>query len=225
MTEDSILLVLSNANAGAEDAYRDWYRERHLSDMVAIDGVDGGAIHERAEGGDAPRWRFAALYELNQPAGDILAEVFGRAGGPAMELTDTIDAAGVLMLAAEPVGPRRLARPDADQGDALRYIVLTNAGEGEEDEFNAWYDGRHLADVLAIPGFVAAQRFRIAAETAGKSSPWRYLSIYELAPEAATKALAELAARAGSEAMPLSAALDRSSVLAELFLPLRELPA
>lgn len=229
MTNDSILLVLSNANAGSERAYSDWYRERHLADMVQLNGVAGGAVHERAgdrhDSGGAGRWRFAALYELRQPVGDVLADVFDRAGSAAMALTDTIDAAGVLMLSAEAIGARRLASSDADQGDALRYIVLTNAVAGDDDALNSWYDGRHLDDVLAIPGFVAAQRFHIAPETAGKRSPWRYLAIYELAPEAAAAALAELTARAGGDAMPLSPSLDRDSVLAELFVPLRELPA
>lgn len=221
----NLLLVMSNANPGAEAVYLEWYRNRHLPDMVAIPGVEGGAalrIHaEVAE----PRWGVAAIYEVTRPVPDILADVFDRAGSEAMPLTDSLDGASVLMLAAEPVGPRRIASAEADQGDAFRYLVLTNAASGEDEAFNAWYDGRHLDDVLAIPGFVAAQRFRIAPETAGKPSPWRYLSIYELSPEGSTAALAELAARAGGDAMPLSPALDRAGVLAGLYVPVRELPA
>ena len=36
------------------------------------------------------------------------------------------------------------------------FLGLTNATEGRDDEFNDWYDNRHLPDVLAVEGFVAA---------------------------------------------------------------------
>lgn len=221
----NLLLVMSKARPGAEAAYLDWYRTRHLTDMIAVPGVAGGAVLRLHAEEPAPRWGVAALYEVTGPVSDILADVFGRAGSEAMPLTDTIDGASVLMLAAEPIAPRRLARPDADCGDALYYIVLTNSTAGEDAAFNAWYDGRHLDDVLAIPGFVAAQRFRLAAETAGKPSPWGYLALYELAPETAETAMSDLQARAGSVAMPLSPALDTASVYARLFAPARVLPA
>lgn len=220
----TMLLVMSNANPGAEKAYAKWYEERHLTDMVALDGVAGGAIHRLVDATDEARWRFAALYELTEPVSDVLAAIFDRAGSNAMPLTDTIDGASVLMLAVEALGDRRLAANEPDRGDALRFIVLTNATAGEDAAFNSWYDGRHLDDVIAIPGFVAAQRFRVAPETAGKASPWRYLAIYEIAPEAAEAALAELGARAGSEAMPLSPTLDRD-VYTGLFAAIREVPA
>ena len=41
-------------------------------------------------------------------------------------------------------------------------ISLSNAVEGKEDEFNDWYTNRHMLDLLAVDGFVAAQRFRRA---------------------------------------------------------------
>lgn len=219
------LLVMSKAKSGAEMAYLDWYRNQHLPDMTAVPGIAGGAVHKLAVAGDDARWKVAALYELTLPVSDILAEVFERAGGEAMPLTDTIDGASVLMLSAEPIGPRRLAGGAIDRGDTMRYVVLTNPVAGKDKAFNAWYDDDHVADVLAVPGFVAAQRFRLAEGTAGKSSPWRYLALYELAPESAEVSLAELKARAGSDAMALSATLDTSTVYARLLECIRELPA
>ena len=32
----------------------------------------------------------------------------------------------------------------------LWLVVLTNPVEGREDEYNEWYSGRHLEDVLAV---------------------------------------------------------------------------
>lgn len=219
------LLVLSNARPGAERTYLDWYRSRHLPDMLEIPGIAGGAVHTLPDQDGDARWGVAALYELTLPVSDVLAELFERAGGEAMPLTDAIDSKSVLMLAADPLGPRRLARGVIDRGDAMRYVVLSNPTAGNDEAFDAWYDDEHIPDVLAVPGFVAAQRFRLADETAGKPSPWRYLALYEIAPEGADASLAELKARAASGAMKLSATLDTSTVYARLLACVRDLPA
>ena len=31
-------------------------------------------------------------------------------------------------------------------------LVQTNPLPGQEEEFNEWYSGRHLKDILAVPG-------------------------------------------------------------------------
>ena len=41
------------------------------------------------------------------------------------------------------------------------FMVLTNPVEGQEDIYNDWYNNRHLADVLKVPVFVSAQRFKL----------------------------------------------------------------
>ena len=59
--------------------------------------------------------------------------------------------------------------------------VLSNPTDGNDDEYNAWYDDTHLADVLTVPGFVAARRFALAAPVPGQDGPaQRYLAIYEV---------------------------------------------
>lgn len=95
------------------------------------------------------------------------------------------------------------------------YTVFSNAVAGREDEYNSWYTERHLDDVLRIPGFVAAQRFRLALEDA--AAPARYLAIYELETDDPRKALAELQTCAGTPAMPISPALDVAVVKALLY--------
>ncbi len=75
-------------------------------------------------------------------------------------------------------------------------MVLTNATEGDDAEFNRWYDEVHLKEVLETPGFVAAERFELSGTqmTEGEQ-PHRYLAIYEIEgdPAAAAKTLMELA--------------------------------
>jgi len=95
------------------------------------------------------------------------------------------------------------------------FVVITDAVPGREDEFNAWYDGQHLADVLRIPGFVAARRFKLAQPQ--NNLPGRYLALYEIETDDPQAALAELTRRAGTESMVMTETLDTSKVSATLF--------
>jgi hypothetical protein len=95
------------------------------------------------------------------------------------------------------------------------FVVITNAVPGKEQEFNTWYDQQHLADVLRIPGFVAARRFELAQPQS--DLPGRYLALYELETDDPQAALAELTRRAGTEQMVMSEALDASNASVTLF--------
>jgi len=97
-------------------------------------------------------------------------------------------------------------------------VVLTNPAEGQEDEFNRFYDERHVPDVLALGPFVSAQRFRLAPASLGSPEKYRYLAIYEIAEgrlEEARDVLVRLRAErdeaeaAGREPLlPVSPAID-----------------
>jgi hypothetical protein len=62
-----------------------------------------------------------------------------------------------------------------------RLIVFSNPTPGQDDEYNDWYNNIHLAEVVEIPGFVAAQRFELSGDQLDgfPTSEHRYLSIYE----------------------------------------------
>jgi hypothetical protein len=91
----------------------------------------------------------------------------------------------------------------------MRLIVLTNAVDGQDEAFNDWYTGRHLDDVLAVEGFIAAQRFEFTPGTLGKEAPYRYLAIYEVDAETVEQAERALFAAARDEnLMPISKAMD-----------------
>ena len=44
-----------------------------------------------------------------------------------------------------------------------RYLLLvfTRPRPGREDDYHRWYDESHLAEVLGVPGFVAARRYAV----------------------------------------------------------------
>lgn len=59
-------------------------------------------------------------------------------------------------------------------------LTLTEPPPAMEEEFNAWYDTEHMAERLAIPGFLSARRWRRDCAP----GEGRYLATYELtAPE------------------------------------------
>lgn len=98
------------------------------------------------------------------------------------------------------------------------YVVLSNPVPGREDEYNAWYDNQHIPDVLKVPGIVSAQRLKLAQEKS--RLPGKYLAIYELDSDDPSRTIAELNARAGTPQMPMSDALDMSTLTRSLFAPL-----
>ncbi len=98
--------------------------------------------------------------------------------------------------------------------DSYCFVIISSAVEGRDAEYNDWYDNQHLADVLAVPGFVSARRFQILDEN--NSSSQRYLAIYEIESDDPEKTLADLNSRAGTSAMELSEAFDQTSVTAML---------
>ncbi|MBU8868535.1 MULTISPECIES: DUF4286 family protein [Paenarthrobacter] len=64
-------------------------------------------------------------------------------------------------------------------------IVKTKPVLGSEEQYNDWYDAQHLPEMLAVPGFVAARRYRksvtqSAGNTAAADDPLEYLAVYEI---------------------------------------------
>ncbi len=59
------------------------------------------------------------------------------------------------------------------------YVVRARPASPErEAEFNDWYDGTHLPELLAVPGFVSARRFR-RVDGEGEGVP-EYLAVYDI---------------------------------------------
>ena len=100
-------------------------------------------------------------------------------------------------------------------------IALTNPVEGREQEFNDWYDNQHILDVLALPGCISAQRFRLSnVRIPNRSCPYRYLAIYEFETEDAGAAVKAIVERGGTPAMPRSDAVSRDTFLTMIYEPI-----
>lgn len=100
-------------------------------------------------------------------------------------------------------------------------VVLSNAAEGTDDEFNRWYTGTHLSEVLKLDGYVAAQRFKLSDGQLGQGDvPYRYFALYEVDTEdlaAPARALSE-----GIQSMDMSPTLDLGRTVAWFYTPVTE---
>lgn len=94
-----------------------------------------------------------------------------------------------------------------------RLLALTNCVQGQDAEFNRWYDQQHTQDVLAVPGMVSAQRFKVSDGFEGQL-PWRYLTLYELDTDDPAALVQALGNRMGTAAMPATPALDMEGAAA-----------
>ncbi len=99
------------------------------------------------------------------------------------------------------------------------YVVFSRPVLGQEAEYNDWYDDQHLSDVLRVPGFISARRFKSSDDQGGDGA---YLAIYDIESDDPAQTLAELHSRAGSVDMPISPALDLSAVSATLYSCVKE---
>jgi hypothetical protein len=91
--------------------------------------------------------------------------------------------------------------------DQYKFVVMTNPVGGREEEYNRWYDERHLHDVISIPGIVSAQRFALDRAVGDGPEPYRYLAIYDIESDDLDATFATFFAVSGTERMPISDAL------------------
>ncbi|RMP42544.1 hypothetical protein ALO95_200399 [Pseudomonas syringae pv. antirrhini] len=81
-------------------------------------------------------------------------------------------------------------------------VVLLNAAEGRDEELNDWWTNTHIPDVLQIPGFISAQRHRLAEiQRDGAGREWKYLTIYQVDTDDVQNLFDELKRRAGTAQM------------------------
>jgi hypothetical protein len=93
-----------------------------------------------------------------------------------------------------------------------KYVLamFSSPVEGREDEFNRWYNDTHLGEVVSVPGFRSAQRFKRQVHVVGDIKQ-PYLALYELDAETPEDVKAALKAMMGA-GFKLSDALEPGSL-------------
>ena len=100
------MVVMSNAVAGREDEYNDWYQNIHLGELVALEGFQSARrfrlVRSLVEGETLP---YLAIYEIE--TGDInavLQNLIAVAEDDQLTMSDAIDTAGTRAVVYEEFG-------------------------------------------------------------------------------------------------------------------------
>lgn len=93
-------------------------------------------------------------------------------------------------------------------------IALYNATEGRDAEFNEWYTGTHLPEVVALPGIVSAQRYELPEPLVGQL-PYRYATLYTVEGSAAAATQ-----RIYTGGLGMSDSIDTANMIFAPFAPL-----
>ena len=100
------------------------------------------------------------------------------------------------------------------------YLVLTQAIEGQAQACAEWYDDQHIPDCLRIAGVTGARRYRLLDQVLSPDSasptqppPFDSLAIYEFETDDPVALAFHLLSLAGTQAMPLSLAFDRTATV------------
>jgi hypothetical protein len=125
--------------------------------------------------------RHLALYQLEPATLAASADALARQSPPGAQLKTVAYRAWRGLIDARAI--EGSSRPTAIAGKTVlgKYslMVLSNATSGRESEYDVWYDGQHVPDVLRIPGFISAQRYIILdANSTGTAIP-RYMVMFD----------------------------------------------
>lgn len=83
----ALWMVLTNAVAGKDQEFNDWYDKQHIHDVVSVPGFVSGRRFNvvNPTNSDLMPWHYLALYEIElDRAVESLTESRARAGGPKM---------------------------------------------------------------------------------------------------------------------------------------------
>jgi hypothetical protein len=75
-------------------------------------------------------------------------------------------------------------------------MVFSSPKPGQEQDYHSWYQNQHLADVVALDGFVGGSRYAPVKMT-GVDSGKQFLAVYDIEAEDHEAAMQILAEKGG----------------------------
>ncbi len=97
-----------------------------------------------------------------------------------------------------------------------KMVVYSRPVPGREDEYNDWYQNVHLGELVTLPGFKSAQRFRHARNLV-EGDAYPYMSIYEIETDDIDALLDTLRDTAGRGALTMSESIDLTDTSAVVY--------
>jgi len=104
------------------------------------------------------------------------------------------------------------------------FLVFSNPVAGHEDEYNKWYNEQHAPDVVAVPGFVTAQRFvknDLPLYRMVDLQVPKYLVIYKIVTGDVDAVFAEVSRRLKTRETIMSPTFDSKTSVSYVYRPFR----
>jgi antibiotic biosynthesis monooxygenase (ABM) superfamily enzyme len=165
-----IVVIQADVPAEHEAEYHRWYDIAHIPVRLGLPGFLAAARYRVTDG---PA-QFLTLYELRDTGALRTPEMKTAMDNPT-EWDNRMTA--VTQTRSQGIYKRigAVGAPAAEHAPWLMTVGLTVAPEAEA-EFNQWYDTEHLPQLGAVPGVMAARRYRRSFGDAP-----HYLAVYEFA--------------------------------------------
>src|SRR5579862_2156427 len=104
------------------------------------------------------------------------------------------------------------------------FFVFSNPTAGHEDEYNKWYDEQHAPDVVAVPGFVTAQRFvknQLPLYRMVDLQVPKYLIVYKIVTDNVEAVFGEVNRRLKTGETVISPTFDTKTSVSYVYRPFR----
>lgn len=104
------------------------------------------------------------------------------------------------------------------------FFVFSNPVAGHEDEYNKWYDQQHAQDVVAVPGFVTAQRFvknDLPLYRMVDLQVPKYLIVYRIVTSDVNAVFTEVSRRLKTGETVISPTFDQKTSVSYVYRPFR----
>jgi hypothetical protein len=183
-----IHIVFSRHPQVVTDEQYDRWHQAHISQVLGVRGFAAAARYELVPALDEPaepdRFTRAVIYELDVGAGEATATLAAEVSSGQLDLPDWFGQIHVSSWLAHPLGQRIGRGPTGPRGvPQSLQLVFSDAGDADhpvsDQSFDGWYE-QHLDEILSIPGFTSAQRYRLEGVTtpAKGTIPGRRLCSY-----------------------------------------------
>jgi hypothetical protein len=184
----AVHIVFSRPPQGVSEEQYDGWHETHVARALGMPELAAVARYALVPALDEPaepdRFTRAAVYEIDVSTPEASAAVVARLSSGRTDLPDWFAEVHVSSWLGRPLGQRigRLATGPSGGHPSLQF-VFSDAGDADhpvsDESFDGWYE-RHLDEILSIPGFSSAQRYRLEEVTgpADGTIPGRRLCIY-----------------------------------------------
>lgn len=167
-----LLLAAFDYRTAHADEFHDWYDHEHVPERLRVPGFINA---ERWIGDEDPNLHIAT-YDL-ETVGTLQTPAYRAvSGGNNSPWTKRVTGLcrRIMRFEGEQLRPGDLAAPPG--ADGLLVAAMTPR-PGSEAAFTDWYDQEHLPSLAAVPGVLAARRFKAS----DRASERGYLALYHLA--------------------------------------------